>query len=48
MAVTHDGEDAQMTSVDDEKKEYPCLVRATNGKQIAFSTHVRVLLDVAA
>ncbi|KAF7791095.1 hypothetical protein EIP86_002056 [Pleurotus ostreatoroseus] len=38
--LTHDGEDAQMTSVDDEKKEYPCLVRATNGKQIAFSTHV--------
>lgn len=37
--VTHDGEDATMHSVD-EDKEYPCLIRLTNGKDVNYSTHV--------
>lgn len=41
-AVTYDGEDAEMASVDDETKEYPCLVRVTNGKEVKFSTRVRL------
>lgn len=25
----------------DEDKEYPCLIRLTNGKDVNYSTHVR-------
>ncbi|KAJ7641322.1 signal recognition particle, SRP9/SRP14 subunit [Roridomyces roridus] len=35
--LIHDGEDVAMA---DDAREYPCLVRATNGT-IKFSTHVR-------
>ncbi|EIM92874.1 signal recognition particle SRP9/SRP14 subunit [Stereum hirsutum FP-91666 SS1] len=37
--LTHDGEDATMHSVD-EDKEYPCLIRLTNGKDVNYSTHI--------
>ena len=30
-----------MFSAEDETKEYPCLVRVTNGKEVNFSTKVR-------
>ncbi|GBE77586.1 Signal recognition particle protein [Sparassis crispa] len=39
--LTHDGEDAQMSSADDENKEYPCLIRVTDGKEANFSTRVQ-------
>ena len=39
--MTHDGQDATMSSAEDETKEYPCLVRVTNGKELNFSTKVR-------
>ncbi|KAF8131470.1 signal recognition particle, SRP9/SRP14 subunit [Boletus edulis] len=39
--LTHDGEDATMDDAHpDSKKEYPCLIRVTNGKHTNFSTHV--------
>ncbi|EMD42268.1 hypothetical protein CERSUDRAFT_110796 [Gelatoporia subvermispora B] len=38
--LRHDGEDVQMSSADNETKEYPCLVRATNGKDVKLSTKV--------
>ncbi|KAI0094237.1 signal recognition particle SRP9/SRP14 subunit [Irpex rosettiformis] len=39
--LTHDGEDAS-TAPDpiNDTKEYPCLVRVTNGKEVNFSTRV--------
>ncbi|KAK7695129.1 hypothetical protein QCA50_002319 [Cerrena zonata] len=37
--LSKDGGDVKMTS-DAENEEYPCLVRATNGKQVDISTHV--------
>ncbi|KAF8547846.1 signal recognition particle, SRP9/SRP14 subunit [Imleria badia] len=39
--LTHDGEDATMDDADpDGEKEYPCLIRVTDGKKANFSTHV--------
>ncbi|TFY65705.1 hypothetical protein EVG20_g5388 [Dentipellis fragilis] len=38
--LTHDGEDASMAAVDDDGREYPCLLRATNGAEIKLSTRV--------
>jgi hypothetical protein len=40
LTVTHDGDDATM-DVADETREYPCIIRATDGKDVSFSTHVR-------
>jgi hypothetical protein len=37
--VTHDGDDAMMGASDDSR-EYPCLVRVTDGKENKFSTQV--------
>ncbi|KAF8274341.1 signal recognition particle, SRP9/SRP14 subunit [Lactarius quietus] len=37
--LTHDGDDATMDSADDSR-EYPCLVRVTDGKETQFSTHI--------
>ncbi|EGO05387.1 hypothetical protein SERLA73DRAFT_174525 [Serpula lacrymans var. lacrymans S7.3] len=37
--LTHDGEDATMNDADGTR-EYPCLVRATDGKKVKFSTQV--------
>ncbi|KAI0082331.1 signal recognition particle, SRP9/SRP14 subunit [Panus rudis PR-1116 ss-1] len=38
--LTHDGEDLTLSSENDDT-EYPCLIRATNGKDINFSTKVQ-------
>ncbi|KAG9313829.1 hypothetical protein JVU11DRAFT_4594 [Chiua virens] len=39
--VTHDGEDATMGDASpNSSKEYPCLIRVTDGKNAQFSTHV--------
>ncbi|TFK56939.1 signal recognition particle, SRP9/SRP14 subunit [Heliocybe sulcata] len=38
--LTHDGENATMTDAGEMDREYPCLVRATDGDQ-TFSTHVQ-------
>ncbi|KAI0688130.1 signal recognition particle 14kD protein-domain-containing protein, partial [Cytidiella melzeri] len=39
--LTYDGDDATMTSDSAaDSTEYPCLVRATNGKEANFSTRV--------
>ncbi|KZT73245.1 signal recognition particle, SRP9/SRP14 subunit [Daedalea quercina L-15889] len=38
--LTYDGDDAHMSSEDDNTKEYPCLVRVTNGDETKFSTKV--------
>ena len=40
--VTHDGEDTNMKNadIDSDDREYPCLIRATDGKEIKFSTKV--------
>lgn len=40
--VTHDGDDVTMGSPDDTR-EYPCIIRVTNGEELKFSTHVRTL-----
>ncbi|KZT27620.1 signal recognition particle, SRP9/SRP14 subunit [Neolentinus lepideus HHB14362 ss-1] len=37
--LTHNGEDATMSEVGDDDREYPCLVRVTDGDQ-TFSTRV--------
>lgn len=41
---SYDGQDDPMNSSEnrDQDQEYPCLVRATDGKTIHFSTRVRV------
>lgn len=41
--VTYDGEDTTKQSIEDvtDTKEYPCIVRATNGKEVKLSTRVR-------
>ena len=41
LTVTHDGDDVTM-DVSDETREYPCIIRATDGKDVSFSTHVRI------
>ena len=41
--MLHEGGDAHMSSEDDLQKEYPCLVRATDGKETKFSTVVCTL-----
>jgi signal recognition particle subunit SRP14 len=40
--VSFEGEDAVISSneVEEDEKEYPCLVRATDGKDVEFSTTV--------
>jgi hypothetical protein len=38
--VTHDGDDVTM-DVADDTREYPCIIRVTDGKDEKFSTHVR-------
>ncbi|KAH9929785.1 signal recognition particle SRP9/SRP14 subunit [Fomitopsis serialis] len=38
--LAYDGEDAQMSFDDDASKEYPCLVRVTDGDETKFSTKV--------
>ncbi|KAH9950962.1 signal recognition particle SRP9/SRP14 subunit [Amylocystis lapponica] len=38
--LTHDGEDAEMHPTGDETREYPCLIRATDGGKVNFSTTV--------
>ncbi|KAF9237099.1 signal recognition particle SRP9/SRP14 subunit [Melanogaster broomeanus] len=39
--LTHDGEDATMSDGGaQDDKEYPCLIRLTDGKTANFSTHV--------
>jgi signal recognition particle subunit SRP14 len=38
--VTHDGDDATM-DVGDDTREYPCIIRVTDGEDVTFSTHVR-------
>jgi hypothetical protein len=40
LTVTHDGDDVTM-DVTDDTREYPCIIRATDGKDVSFSTHVR-------
>ncbi|KAF8902241.1 hypothetical protein CPB84DRAFT_1746735 [Gymnopilus junonius] len=45
FVVTHDGEDAAMKHEDEDAtdtREYPCLLRVTDGKSTKFSTLVRV------
>ncbi|KAI0713120.1 signal recognition particle, SRP9/SRP14 subunit [Cerioporus squamosus] len=39
--LLHEGGDAHMSSEDDADKEYPCLVRVTDGKEAMFSTLVQ-------
>ncbi|KAH7920950.1 signal recognition particle, SRP9/SRP14 subunit [Leucogyrophana mollusca] len=39
--LTHDGEDVAMQD-GDESKEYPCIVRVTDGKAAEFSTQVEL------
>ncbi|KAI0297557.1 hypothetical protein B0F90DRAFT_1738078, partial [Multifurca ochricompacta] len=39
LTVTHDGEDVAMDSTDDSR-EYPCLIRVTDGGDTQFSTHI--------
>jgi hypothetical protein len=43
--VTHDGEDAAMKHEESgpDDREYQCLIRATNGKDVNFSTQVKIL-----
>jgi len=36
--LNQDGEDAVMSEGED--REYPCVIRATDGKKVGFSTHV--------
>ncbi|KAF9225194.1 signal recognition particle, SRP9/SRP14 subunit, partial [Gyrodon lividus] len=38
--LTHDGEDVKMSDDTTSTQEYPCLIRATDGKNANFSTHV--------
>ena len=38
--VTHDGDDVTMDAADDTR-EYPCIIRVTDGKDVELSTHVR-------
>ena len=40
LTVTHDGDDVTMDPADDTR-EYPCIIRATDGKDAKISTHVR-------
>jgi len=39
--LTYDGDDAHMSSADDDTKEYPCLVRVTDGGETKFETKVQ-------
>ncbi|KAM5539971.1 hypothetical protein V8D89_006474 [Ganoderma adspersum] len=39
--LLHEGGDAHMSSEDDGTKEYPCLVRATDGDDVNISTVVQ-------
>ena len=40
LTVLHEGGDVHMSSEDDKDKEYPCLVRVTDGKEAKYSTVV--------
>lgn len=46
--MTHDGDDATMKIEEgaSDTREYPCLVRATDGKSAKFSTRVSLVLSV--
>ncbi|KAF8481703.1 signal recognition particle SRP9/SRP14 subunit [Russula ochroleuca] len=37
--LTHDGDDATM-DVGDDTREYPCIIRVTDGEDVTFSTHI--------
>lgn len=37
--LTHDGDDVAM-DVADDTREYPCIIRAIDGKEVSFSTHI--------
>ncbi|KAI0027400.1 signal recognition particle, SRP9/SRP14 subunit [Vararia minispora EC-137] len=39
--LTYDGADALMADSSSGTHEYPCLIRAVNGKEVKFSTHVQ-------
>lgn len=43
--MTHDGDDATMKFEEgfSDTREYPCLVRATDGKSVKFSTRVSLV-----
>ena len=41
--VTHDGNDVTMDAEDDTR-EYPCIIRVTDGKDVTLSTHVRTFI----
>jgi signal recognition particle subunit SRP14 len=47
--VTHDGDDTAMKIEEgsSDTREYPCLVRATDGKSAKFSTQVSVFLPIS-
>jgi signal recognition particle subunit SRP14 len=48
LIVTRDGDDAAMKQEDDgseDTREYPCLLRVTDGKNTKFSTTVRISSD---
>jgi signal recognition particle subunit SRP14 len=38
--VIHDGDDVTM-DVGDDTREYPCIIRVTDGNEVTFATHVR-------
>lgn len=42
IIVTYDGGDVEVKNEEGEgdTKEYPCIIRATDGKKEKFSTHV--------
>ena len=42
ISVTYDGGDVPMKVEDDsaDEKEYPCILKVTDGKKTKFSTHV--------
>lgn len=46
LADSYDSEDGAMLSTQggEDHKEYPCLIRATDGKAVQFSTRVCILL----
>lgn len=40
-SVAYDGDDGADATLPDNTTEYPCLIRATDGKKAKFSTRVR-------
>ncbi|KAH9987700.1 signal recognition particle SRP9/SRP14 subunit [Russula vinacea] len=37
--LTHDGDDVTM-DVGDDTREYPCIIRVTDGNEVTFATHI--------